>query len=122
MYNLPTRRRWLPALLLVALLAACDTVVVPATPSQSTRPSSAPDGAPANAPAPSPTALPAPDLLARAIRARDNGDYDSAALDLRALLDAHPDALEVRAAQFYLAESYGERGRWTSALELLRAF
>jgi soluble lytic murein transglycosylase len=120
MRTLPTRRRWLPALLLAVLLAACDIVAAPALPGQ-------PAGQPTDQPgaqltAPSPTALPAADLLARALHARENGDYDAAAGDLSSLLAAHPAAPEAREAQFYLAESYGERGRWTSALEVLRTF
>jgi soluble lytic murein transglycosylase len=51
---------------------------------------------------------------------RENGDYDAVGLDLRALLNAYPDALEARQARFYLAESYALRGRWTSAVEGLR--
>jgi soluble lytic murein transglycosylase len=69
-----------------------------------------------------PTALPAPALLARALRRRSLGEYDAMAQDLRALLDAHPDADEARPAQFYLAESYALRDRWTSAVESLRGF
>ncbi|MBK9710399.1 MAG: transglycosylase SLT domain-containing protein [Kouleothrix sp.] len=123
MRTLPTRRRWLPALLVV-LLAACDVVAAPALPGQTAaQPTSqSPPGATPAAAAPAPTTPPAPDLLARALRARQLGDYDAAALDLRALLDTSPAAPEARPATFYLAESFGERGRWTSALETLRGF
>jgi soluble lytic murein transglycosylase len=77
---------------------------------------------PAPATAATPTALPAPALLARALRRRTLGEYDAMAEDVRALLDAHPGAAEARPAQFYLAESYALRGRWTSAVEALRGF
>src|SRR5262249_30265420 len=71
---------------------------------------------------PQPTALPAPELLARALHQRTLGQYDAMAQDLRDLLDAHPGAAEARPASFYLAESYALRGRWTSAVEALRSF
>jgi soluble lytic murein transglycosylase len=82
----------------------------------------APAATPAALPSPQPTALPAPALLARALRRRTLGEYDAMAEDLRTLLDAHPKAAEVRQAQFYLADSYALRGRWTSAVEALRDF
>ncbi len=117
----PTRRRWLTALILVVLLAACDLVAAPAPPADE------PAGTAITAPtsgAPLPTArpptLPAPALLLRALHERENGDYDAESLDLRALLDAYPKVLEARQARFYLAESYALRGRWTSAVEGLR--
>jgi soluble lytic murein transglycosylase len=110
--------------LLAVLLASCDMVTVPTLPGQAAgQPTAQPaPESQASPQAPSPTPLAAADLLARALRARQNGDYDAAAADLSALLDAHPNAAEAREARFYLAESYGERGRWTSAIELLRAF
>ncbi|MDQ2997078.1 MAG: transglycosylase SLT domain-containing protein [Chloroflexota bacterium] len=117
------RRQWLAALILAVLLAACDTVAVPAPPADElagptiTAPTS-------SVQAPVPTAqvptLPAPALLLRALHQRENGDYDAVGIDLRALLDAYPDAPESRQARFYLAESYALRGRWTSAVEGLR--
>ncbi|HEX9371240.1 MAG TPA: hypothetical protein VF897_09545, partial [Roseiflexaceae bacterium] len=88
MRTIPNRRRWLPALLLVVLLAACDTLSPPGQGTGSPGAASQTTAASQTAPAPQPTALPAPDLLARALRAREYGDYDAAALDLRALLDA----------------------------------
>jgi soluble lytic murein transglycosylase len=114
----PTRRRWLTALVLAVLLAACDTIAVPAPPAdESAGPTTI---APTSiAPAPTPV-LPAPALLLRALHERENGDYDAVGLDLRALLDVYPNAPESRQARFYLAESYALRGRWTSAVEGLR--
>ena len=119
----PKRRQWLAALILAVLLAACDMVAVPAPPADElaaptiTAPTSS-----AQVPLPTalPPTLPAPALLLRALHERENGDYDAVGLDLRALLDAYPDALEARQARFYLAESYALRGRWTSAVEGLR--
>lgn len=66
--------------------------------------------------------IPAPELLDHALRLRAIGDYDAAAVELRALLDAYPGAPESRASSFYLAESFALRSRWTSAVEALRAF
>jgi soluble lytic murein transglycosylase len=106
--------------ILSLLLAACDIVAFPAPPDDLFAPTVAPTAAPTAAP--TPTALPAPELLARARQRRALGEYDAMAEDLRALLDAHPGAAEARAAQFYLAESYALRGRWTSAVEALRGF
>jgi soluble lytic murein transglycosylase len=120
MRRTPTRRRWLAALILAVLLAACDTVAMPALPADEL---AAPTLPASSTPAPLPTALPplpAPALLLRALRERENGDYDAVGLDLRALLDAYPTAPEARQARFYLAESYALRGRWTSAVEGLR--
>ncbi len=116
---LPRARRLFPKLLLALLLTACDIVAFPAPPD-----ASAPDPGSTTpaATAATPTALPAPALLARALRRRLLGEYDAMAEDVRALLDAHPDATEVRPAQFYLAESYALRDRWTSAVEVLRGF
>jgi soluble lytic murein transglycosylase len=107
------------ALLLLALaLAACDVVAF--SPPGGT---AAPTGATlAPTAAPALTALAAPELLHRALDARAIGDYDAAALDLRALLDAHPHSAEARPAAFYLAESFALRDRWTSAIEALRTF
>src|SRR5689334_16431076 len=115
----PSRTRWI-ALLLALLLAACDIVAFPAPPDDAAADEPAPSAAPS--PTPAPIALPAPELLARAQRHRALGEYDTMAEDLRALLDAHPNAAEARPAQFYLAESYALRGRWTSAVEALRDF
>jgi soluble lytic murein transglycosylase len=120
---LPSPRRratWGFVPILLLLLAACDIVPFPAPPTGDA--SSPAETAVPTAPSPQPTALPAPALLARALRRRTLGEYDAMAEDLRALLDAHPDAAEVRPAQFYLAESYALRGRWTSAVEALRGF
>ncbi|MEO7911380.1 MAG: transglycosylase SLT domain-containing protein [Roseiflexaceae bacterium] len=119
----PQRRRHLAALILAVLLAACDMVAIPSPPADEL--ASPPLAAPtSSAVMPLPTALspalPAPALLLRALHERENGDYDAVGLDLRALLDAYPDALEARQARFYLAESYALRGRWTSAVEGLR--
>src|SRR5215213_3380783 len=123
MRRTPKRRRSLAALILAMLLAACDMVAVPAPPADELAASTitAPTSS-AQVPLPttqSPT-LPAPALLLRALHERENGDYDAVGLDLRALLDAYPDAPESRQARFYLAESYALRGRWTSAVEGLR--
>src|SRR5438034_11507060 len=115
------RAIWRFVPILLVLLAACDTVAVP--------PSSTGDtgGPGAGPPAGSdvtlaPTPLPAPELLARALRRRTIGDYDGMAQELRTLLDAHPDASEARPAGFHLAESDALSGRWTSAVAALRGF
>src|SRR5687768_14905269 len=119
MRPIPQRRQWLTVLILAVLLTACDTVAIPVPPADElagptiTAPTS-------GAQVPVSTALPAPALLLRALHERENGDYDAVGLDLRALLDAYPDAPEARQARFYLAESYALRGRWTSAVEALR--
>lgn len=105
---MPTRthlRPRLAALVLLAALAACDTVelVPPATP-QPSAPS-------ASAPLPS---------LARGLALRAVAD-DSAAADVfAALLDADPRAPDARAARLYLAESLGRAGRWPEAAEHAR--
>ncbi|HEU5100837.1 MAG TPA: transglycosylase SLT domain-containing protein [Roseiflexaceae bacterium] len=121
MRRTPKRRLSLAALVLAVLLAACDMVAMP-VPSEDS--SGAAAGAPtlaAQAPTIVPTPmLPAPALLHRALRERENGDYDAVGLDLSALLEAYPNAAEARQARFYLAESYALRGRWTSAVESLR--
>ena len=122
MRPIPQRRHQLTVLILAVLLAACDTISIPAPPAD------APTGptitaATSSAQVAVPTALPvlpAPALLLRALHERENGDYDAVGLDLRALLDAYPDTLEARQARFYLAESYALRGRWTSAAAGLR--
>lgn len=122
MRRLPKPWRLFSGLLLALLLAACDIVASPTPP---------PSGGVLDAPAtpaatpvasPQPTTLPAPALLARALRKRTLGEYDAMAEDVHALLEAYPDAAEARAARFYLAESYALRGRWTSAVETLREF
>ncbi len=114
----PRRAGWLVPLLAL-LLAACD-IVSPSVPDPSPSPLPAPSAAPTATPALA--ALAAPELLGRALRARANGDYDAAAVDLRALLDAHPTSAEARPAAFYLAESFALRNRWTSAIEAIRTF
>src|SRR5262245_36277282 len=124
MQILPNRCGWL-AVPLALLLAACDIVTLPPVPGRDTifdsaNPTSVPT--PASTPTSALASLPAPELLSRALRAREVGDYDAAALDLRALLDAHPRSAEARPASYYLAESFALRGRWTSALESLRPF
>src|SRR5262245_1160661 len=123
MGSLTILQRWRSsslALCLVLLLAACDTVAMPGAPSiPASSATSAPQAPNAR---PQPTPLPAATLLARALHARQIGDYDAAALDLRALLDTHPAAPEARSASFYLAESFALRGRWTSAVAALRSF
>jgi soluble lytic murein transglycosylase len=53
------------------------------------------------------------------MHARENGDYQAAAVDLRALLDVHPNAPEARPATFYLAESFALRHDWNSAVAAL---
>src|SRR5947207_9031489 len=105
MRRTPKRRQWPAALILAVLLAACDTFALPVLPAdESAGPTiTAPTS---SAQLPAPTGLPAPALLLRALHERENGDYDAVGLDLRALLDAYPDALEARQARFYLAESY----------------
>ncbi len=123
MRRTPKRRQWPAALIFAVLLAACDTIAVPSPPADElAAPTIIAPTSSAQAPAPTalPPALPAPALLLRALHERENGDYDAVGLDLRALLDAYPDALEARQARFYLAESYALRGRWTSAVEGLR--
>jgi soluble lytic murein transglycosylase len=120
----PKRRQYVAALIQAVLLAACDMVAIPAPPADEI---AAPTitapmpSAQAALPTALPPTLPAPALLLRALHERENGDYDAVGLDLRALLDAYPDALEARQARFYLAESYALRGRWTSAVEGLRS-
>ncbi len=64
--------------------------------------------------------LPADELLALGLAARAQGDYGAA--DFSQLLQYYPTADEAPMAQFYLAESYARRGRWTSAAELFGAF
>jgi peptidoglycan lytic transglycosylase len=123
MRRTPTRRQWLAALILAGLLAACDMVAIPAPPADElAAPTIIAPTSSAQVPLPTalPPVLPAPALLLRALHERENGDYDAEGLDLRALLDAYPNAPEARQARFYLAESYALRGRWTSAVEGLR--
>jgi soluble lytic murein transglycosylase len=99
------------ALCLTLLLTACSAGEAPApTPTATALP------APAQAPA-APAAL-----LARALESRALGDYDAAATDAHALVEAAPDAPEARPARYYLAESYARRGRWASAIAALSAF
>jgi soluble lytic murein transglycosylase len=118
----PKRRQWLAALILAVLLAACDMVAVPSPADELVAPTITAPTSSAQMPLPTalPPTLPAPALLLRALHERENGDYDAVGLDLRALLDAYPNAVEARQARFYLAESYALRGRWTSAVEGLR--
>src|SRR5512145_3347850 len=119
---------WLPLLILAQSLAACDVVqLAPRSPANQASPVAA--TAPPLAAAPSTispsvpsTPLPAPELLARALRHRLNGDYDAVAMDLHGLLSTYPGDSQVRSANFYLAESFGMRGRWPSAIEALRGF
>ncbi|HET9221827.1 MAG TPA: hypothetical protein VFO07_04950, partial [Roseiflexaceae bacterium] len=94
MRRLPKPWRSFSGLLLALLLAACD-IVASQTPT--------PDGGVLDAPAaptatslpsPQPTTLPAPALLARALRERTLGEYDAMAEDVHALLEAYPDAAE----------------------------
>jgi len=121
MRTLPNRCSRL-VVLLAFLLTACDIMSLPSAPGRDTSSDSANPtsvSAPVFTPTPALTSLPAPELLNRALRAREIGDYDAAALDLRALLDAHPQSAEARPASYYLAESFALRGRWTSALESL---
>jgi peptidoglycan lytic transglycosylase len=112
---------WRLVLLLPLLLAACD--IVPGSPPPAGDAGApTPTAAPLAVASPPPTALPAPELLAHALRQRTLGEYDAMAQDLRDLLDAHPAVAEARPAGFYLAESYALRGRWTSAVAALRDF
>lgn len=119
MQSQPTRAARSALLLFALALAACDIVSfsapAPAAPALAPTPAAA--TAPAAAAAP-----PASALLSQALALRANGDYDGAALALRALLDAHPNSAEARPAEFYLAESFALRARWTSAIEALRGF
>jgi soluble lytic murein transglycosylase len=100
------------ALCLALLLAACSAGEPPAP-----TPAAAP-----NATAPALPPAPPVELLARALAARAIGDYDAAAADVYALVEAAPTAPEARAARYYLAESYARRGRWASAIVALSAF
>src|SRR5690242_5988794 len=91
----PRRFHWiLPILALV--LAACGIVAFPAPPDDEPI-AAGPAPTASRSATPAPTALPAPELLARALRRRTLGEYDDRASDLRALLDSHPDAAEARA-------------------------
>jgi soluble lytic murein transglycosylase len=124
MRTLPNRCGRL-TVLLALLLTACDIMTLPSIPGRDTASDSANQtsvSTPALTPTRALTSLPAPELLNRALRAREVGDYDAAALDLRTLLDAHPQSAEARPASYYLAESFALRGRWTSAVESLRPF
>ncbi len=106
--------RTIPILLTVLLtLSACEVVTapVPDAPGQPAPPGNAVEAPP-----------PAPVLLQRALAARSIGDDAAAGADLSALLQRYPDAAEALAARYYLAESFARRGRWTSAVEMLRAF
>jgi len=106
--------RTLPILFAVLLtLSACEVVTAPA-PDAPAAP--APPGNGVEAPPPAPV------LLQRALAARAVGDDAAAGADLSALLQRYPDAAEALAARYYLAESFARRGRWTSAVEMLRAF
>ncbi len=102
----------LGAVLLLSL-GACEVVTAP-SPDAPAVP--APRGATTEA------LPPAPVLLQRAMAARAIGDDAAAGADLSALLRSYPDAAEALAARYYLAESFARRGRWTSAVEMLRAF
>lgn len=99
--------------LLVVSLSACEVVTVPS-----------PDAPAVPAPRDAATEAlpPAPVLLQRALAARAIGDDAASGADLSALLRSYPDAAEALAARYYLAESFARRGRWTSAVEMLRAF
>src|SRR3954467_13412489 len=95
----PNTRQRPAAAILAVLLAACDMVAIPAPPADEiaaptiTAPTSSAQAALHTA---LPPTLPAPALLLRALHERENGDYDTVGLDLRALLDAYPNALEAR--------------------------
>jgi soluble lytic murein transglycosylase len=102
--------------LLALLLAGCDVVDL-GQPGAARTPTPVPTPSP-----PTGISLPATDLLARALRAREVGDDDAAAVDLHAIITGHPQTPEARAARFYLAESFARRGRWSSAADALRAF
>jgi soluble lytic murein transglycosylase len=102
----------LGALLLLSL-GACEVMTAPSPDAPAVL---APRGATTEA------LPPAPVLLQRAMAARAIGDDAAAGADLSALLRSYPDAAEALAARYYLAESFARRGRWTSAVEMLRAF
>lgn len=72
-----------------------------------------------------PTATPVPsagELLDRALVAHTVGDYDASSRDLSLILSSYASAPEARAARYYLAETYAQRGRWTSAVESFKTF
>src|ERR671932_168379 len=69
------------AMLLALLLVACDIVTSPSAPGLDS-PSASADPTTVSAPTSPLAALPAPELLSRALHAREVGDYDAAAVDL----------------------------------------
>jgi soluble lytic murein transglycosylase len=123
MGRLSTYRGWLLAVLFATTLASCDIVAFQAAPT----PSAAPIITPV-VQTPPETAVPLPPLqsaseqLAYALQQRLLGEYDLMAQALHDLIQDHSDAAEVRAARFYLAESYALRERWSSTVEALRSF
>lgn len=113
--NNTSHRRFAGWLLVVLiLLSGCDMVDGP---SATDRPAGAPTAAPS-----SPTPLPPGDLLRRGLDQRAVGNYDAAAADFYTLVTSYPAAAEARDADYYLAESFALRRRWTSALSAFRLF
>ncbi len=114
------RSRIYPIPLLIAvccllIFAGCEIIEAPVDPVAN---SPARQSAPVEPPVATP--LPAADLLARGLERRAIGDADAAAADFSQILQNYPTSPEVRPARFYLAESFAERGRWTSAVETWR--
>ena len=106
-------------LLCVALaLAGCEVVSVPLPDTQTPAPPVVPPTI--GGPTPTVAAIPARVLLQRALAAR--AAATDSATDLSTLIQTYPDTPEATQARYYLAESYAQRERWTSAAELLRAF
>lgn len=107
------RRRaavWL-ACLLCCMLAGCLMPV--AQPSPTDTPTSLPA-------TPTPLPITAAELWQRALAACEIGDNSTAASLLSQLLQLFPAAAEAPVARLMLARSYGDRGNWTSAAELVR--
>ncbi|WP_298482711.1 transglycosylase SLT domain-containing protein [uncultured Chloroflexus sp.] len=110
--QLPRQRAavWL-ACFLCCMLAGCLMPV--AQPSPTVPPTSLPA-------TPTPPPITATELWQRALVASEIGDDDTAAGLLSQLLQLFPAAAEAPVARLLLARSYGDRGNWTSAAELVR--
>ncbi|OAN46248.1 lytic transglycosylase [Chloroflexus islandicus] len=110
--QLPRRRGalWLLCLLCWSLAGCLMPVAQPS-------PTATPTSLPAT---PTPLPITAADLWQRALASSEIGDDDTAASLLSQLLQLFPAAAEAPLARLMLARSYGDRGNWTSAAELVR--
>lgn len=103
----------------VMLLLACEVVEPASSPNPDASPVQAPQE---QQPHPSPTLPPPPELFDRALEQRSIGDYENSAENLRSYLNVYPHASDERKARYYLAESFAQRGNWTSAVAAFAVF